>query len=828
MTGARLVGSPRRSAVRAAAALLALPLLPLLPLLPPDAARGQEIRVSALVNAQECRVLLPVEGRVYAGLASGGLVAWETGGAGGYRHWTVADGLGGLGVQALAWTGRNLWVATPGTGLTRLTPGDPQPALRQYVNLGGLDVTAVAGTVRGTTEIVYYGLEEGGVGIITGGLPGLVYTAQQHGLVDDRVRALALHRGALWVATAAGVSRFAANVFTTHNDGLADLELRTLLASGDTLLLAGATTGGVARWDSTQNRWRAVGDLAGSVRNLAVGDGAVWALLETAGDPALWRFDGSVWSPAAAPGTATWALAGDAAGAVWAGGVQRESGMDFRTGRAFLARRDGQGWATRLTDELLCEGIDGCAFAADGAAWLGSRLGLALARRGDAGGWTQIYELASVAADSIGLFHHGANMTSLVILPDGEVWLTQSVFSGPYPGGIIRVRPGDPADPADDDFDHLTPANSGLQDKRIVRIVRHPDGPLLFLSDANGVSVLLDHQRPHDPGQWVRLPTDAGALGGGTVRDAAVLRRDVVVFAVENIGLVRWDVNGSLAPGAALTWADPADDAWSAPLSLLSGTPYEFRQTKALAVAADSTLWAGGTNGIVRVRPLESGGAVLLNTVSRRNDVFVDGLLGDIVKDVEIDGNGDLWVGLDAGLNRLRLRDGRLLIDAFVSLESWFANSLADLYTPDIIRGLPGGRLWELAADPNARRLLVGTDHGAALLEIDPRPAETPPDLERAYLYPNPFPGGDGAASRLKVGGVTAVVTQAGALPQGGLQVEVYNLEGQLIYRGSHVANDTGCWDGLNAAGQPVATGLYMVRVSRDGQSVSKTLAVVR
>ena len=91
-----------------------------------------------------------------------------------------------------------------------------------------------------------------------------------------------------------------------------------------------------------------------------------------------------------------------------------------------------------------------------------------------------------------------------------------------------------------------------------------------------------------------------------------------------------------------------------------------------------------------------------------------------------------MWAGQDAGLNRLRLRNDALLIDAFVNLTSWSENSLADLYTSDIITGVPGGRLWEIAADPNANRILMWTDEGAAVLTI----AARAPEISDAIITP--------------------------------------------------------------------------------------------
>ena len=91
------------------------------------------------------------------------------------------------------------------------------------------------------------------------------------------------------------------------------------------------------------------------------------------------------------------------------------------------------------------------------------------------------------------------------------------------------------------------------------------------------------------------------------------------------------------------------------------------------------------------------------------------------------------------------------------------------------------------------------------------------PTLESAYVYPNPFTGDGGAG--LAIGG----------LPAGGTaSVEIYNLDGQLVYLDKEVTPETGFWTGTNRVGEEVSTGMYVVRVTSGGVSRTMTLAVVR
>jgi hypothetical protein len=391
----------------------------------------------------------------------------------------------------------------------------------------------------------------------------------------------------------------------------------------------------------------------------------------------------------------------------------------------------------------------------------------------------------------------------------------------------LRLRPGAAVDLADVAVELLPPAEAPPGHHRTVRIVRHPDGPLMMCTDLLGVDVLVEPARPRDPAAWVRLPVDTDGLGGGVVRDAVVARRDVVWFTVNGIGLMRWDINGPAGPEAPLTWSDLADDVWTGPIAAVSGTSFNFAQARTLAASADGTLWAGGSGGVAHLRPLDGGGAVLLAAYGAKADVYLAGLLTGTVSDLELDDNGDLWVALEGGLNRIRQRGDETTIDAWTNLEGYDAYGLGSLYSPSVLAGLPGAIFYELASDPGSGRLLAGSNYGAVVIDVAPLGAADADALAGLFLYPNPFAGGTGAAG-LKLDGVTAEVTTTGSTVAGGVTVEVYDLQGQLVHRASHVGAGDPFWDGRNLQGDPVSSGLYMVKVTLDGQNAVRTLAVVR
>ncbi len=786
--------------------------------------RGQDVTLTAITAARECQVLLPLGDRIYGGLSDGGVIVWDPADPARSVRWTVREGLSGQRVTALAAGTGHLWVATNGAGLTRVTLGDDAPDFRQFVNIGGLDVTAVAATTQGVAEVVYYGLRDAGLGVINSGLPGPLYTQAEHGLVSDNVTALVFHRGSLWIGTDAGVSRFSNNVFTTETSGLTDLGIQTLASAGDTLLLAGTSGDGVARWDEAGGAWAKVGNLDGLILSLAVRDDGIWALRQgTSISDRLFRWTGAAWESITLAEPRTFALgAGD--DALWAAGGRVEPDMDalFRASFAFLARYADATWTTWRTSELAFLGVNGVGFAGDGAAWLGSREGVGLSRLDADGVLAQVLVKASADNDSTGLLHFGAPILSLAATPDGDVWCAQ------FEKGLIQLRPGTAADLSDASCLLLTAENSPLSNNRIVRVIRHPDGPLLFCSDTDGVDVLVDPARPRDPTAWIRLPTDTDGLTGGTVRAACFWRRDVAWFAVVGAGLVSWDLNGAAGPNETLTWTDPLDDTWSQPQASvpdLSDTE-AFTEIRGMVPEPGGDLWAGGGSGLYLLRPTATT-LTLVAAWSQKSSVFLDGLLSLPVRDLEIDANGDLWVAQDAGLNRVRRRAEGTTIDAYTDIANFDVYEFGDLYGPGVLAALPGGSVRMLDADPNSRRLVAGSDYGAVLIDVAPLAMNDDEALAGLYLYPNPFRGGEGDGN-LRLGGITADVRQTGGLLTGGATVEVRNLEGQILHRASHVADNEAFWDGTNLEGNAVAGGLYVVKVSLDGRTTVRTLAVVR
>jgi len=157
------------------------------------------------------------------------------------------------------------------------------------------------------------------------------------------------------------------------------------------------------------------------------------------------------------------------------------------------------------------------------------------------------------------------------------------------------------------------------------------------------------------------------------------------------------------------------------------------------------------------------------------------------------DAGNQLWVGTGHGL--ARIPNGELIADSF-----WFAGA-----TP-----LPDNRVWDLALDPSAASIWIGTGNGLANLAVLARdPAN---DSAALGVFPSPLhlrSDADFATFQVPFGA----------------RIDIFTVAGDRVR--TLVTSNT--WDGRNEAGQVVATGLYLIRVTyADGSTASGRLGVVR
>jgi hypothetical protein len=202
----------------------------------------------------------------------------------------------------------------------------------------------------------------------------------------------------------------------------------------------------------------------------------------------------------------------------------------------------------------------------------------------------------------------------------------------------------------------------------------------------------------------------------------------------------------------------------------------------------------------------EFGLATLRGEWSQKDQTLEPGLLGQLVRGLEFDRNGDLWILTDGGLDRFRITDDAVTVDSYTDLVT-FGGLDQRFYSASAIAPLPGGSYRDLTISADGARLALTSDLGAVMVDVPARATTGAEALASLYLYPNPFPG-DGAA-RVGIGGLE--VDEANPA-----RVEVLNLVGQIVYRDDRVTDPSGFWDGRNRLGERVASGMYVVKISQD------------
>ncbi len=779
-------------------------------------ALAQNFDFESLMLQRRITCIVETADKVVGGLDGGGILVWDPATAGERTRLSSCDGLSGNNVTALAWTGRYLWVATAGNGLTRISDVGGDTQYRLYAsNLGSLDISAVSGLIVGESERVFYGMNDGGLGLITDGISGPVYTAEQDGLIDNDVKDLQFYNGALFVATPSGISRFANNLFSDQNTGLSNTDMGYLALDPDGNLVAGGA-GGVFIWDADTESWSNL-NRTSTCRGLSGNGDLLWCLSSTS----AFYYSGTTWTAVSVPRTGLKAIGTGVN--TWIGGSWRGPEMSNSSGLAWYGRYDGvDSFSDELVEASLVYNGYGLDFDHEGTVWYGSYLGTAISSF-DGESFSNISQLASAENDSSGLFAYGSNV--LALAADHERGL---VYTGQFTQGIVRK------DLATGDLDLMFGGTCGLEEhpwtaSRMISLMVHPDGTLLVMYDEGHeqkVRILTDPIHWRGDANWYDVPQGSEGIGNGVgVWDAVVQRNDVIWFAVEGTGLVRWDINGSSAgPDDELTWDDFTDDSWDGPFGSISGTPNDPSAAKTrLALAPDGSIWFGG-NGVTRFSYNEIFGTLELEEhYSTKTASFQAGLIDGNVRDVEVDGNGDLWVTSSLGLNRIRWGTREPEIDAYFDLANYFSNSaFALLYSPNVITGLPGGVYAKVAASADGKKMALTSNKGAVVWDITQSSGPGVESLAALYCYPNPWTP-EGSDSGLKLGGISADADN-----EDPAVVVVYNLSGQIVYKNSYVSARTALWDGKNRVGQPVATGMYVVKVTWRGETAVRTLAIVR
>jgi hypothetical protein len=344
-----------------------------------------------------------------------------------------------------------------------------------------------------------------------------------------------------------------------------------------------------------------------------------------------------------------------------------------------------------------------------------------------------------------------------------------------------------------------------------------PGGEIWFAGNAGGDDLLLNQgidilKNPRgdlfDPSNWLKMTTDNSLLAGNEIK-GITFGLGAVWLSVADVGIQRFDFDGNSNQQVTFEALFEALDSWDTLPASDFGLD-ALNDARDLQIATDGTLWFGANGqGVVRFRYDPSFGPVDVVRVEKTS--FGPSLLSNQVRSLVLDRDGAAWAATDAGLNRVVATSAfEVRVDAWTDFFAFVTRGLA---SSEVISPLPGSNMWTLAYDPSAHRVYMATQTGAAALDLDRLAPPAPPGLS-VQLYPNPVRDD---RARVHVAGFSGTV-----------DVSIYNLLGVLLAEETGIVADDEIWDTRDILDQPVASGLYLVRVSRDGETATQVLAVER
>jgi len=345
----------------------------------------------------------------------------------------------------------------------------------------------------------------------------------------------------------------------------------------------------MSRWNSATEQWETVfenqPELDFPIITIASLEDAIWTISDGMGGFGwLGKYNRTSWGLANGPGSGQYPFNHCLAASsddLFISGRYNDEAMDQDTFLMYIGKytqdQDGYGWDVWPVDAPLVLIAEGVTIDHNGDIWMGDHDSVAVSGF-DGDQWTNIYELAGASDDSTGLWTHNGAVLAMATGATGDIWFAQYGWAGTGNGKVRFDPDADDGQPGDYWYTNNNIVDLPGRGNAVIAIATHPDGPVIFMHDSNRdnglVEVLIDPEHYRNPSSWI-YPADyiGSTLGIDSVWAAVAARRDVIWFAVENLGLVRWDINGLAAgPDEPITWSDPSDDDWQNVLDNLSGS----------------------------------------------------------------------------------------------------------------------------------------------------------------------------------------------------------------------------------------------------------------
>lgn len=224
---------------------------------------------------------------------------------------------------------------------------------------------------------------------------------------------------------------------------------------------------------------------------------------------------------------------------------------------------------------------------------------------------------------------------------------------------------------------------------------------------------------------------------------------------------------------------------------------FDYLFLNALAEDANGHLWVGTMNGVFEIvdpSKVNSETAVINHIKVPRNDGtgLADYLLeSQVVSGIACDNSNRKWISTTTNGVYLVSENGDQILENFTS-----ENSI-----------LPSNKVWAVACDPNSSSVFFATDAGVVEYNSTSSPAMQ--NLNDVYAYPNPVrPDYSGWIT------VTGLMDNT--------LVKIADAAGNVFFQGRSEGGMI-TWDGCNAAGERVKTGVYYVFASHGTSSDSSS-----
>ncbi|MDZ7859652.1 MAG: T9SS type A sorting domain-containing protein [Candidatus Krumholzibacteriota bacterium] len=729
-------------------------------------------------------------------------------------------------VNAIEVVGDSLWCATDG-GIMLFDKGDS--VYTSYLNGLELRSSNVEAVTVDANNDIWAGFRGHGVARIRNTGQEANWYTEEYGLISDSVTCIANVDNEIYYGTVKGIGKFVEKIPSGEmvlTDSLSGSTINDIFAVNDTILWV-AGSDGVSRFnresfdydffplsnavslcsfngniycatDSTiqfldDGKWSVLGFPSGPDKYpfVAVASGGGELFCITADRLYNWDLSSSVWRSVDFVGMkglfySEYKLSGrfnlralgiDNAGMPWIGGDSAE-----RPGRGVhICSYDGGAWITRNPGGLNSNIIRRVDMDPEGGVWVSTTFfGVCYNSGND--NWISYI-------DSLSYLNYNI---ALICDSNGRLW--SSALENP----LDMVELGERLVAEDDRWNRFTRDEDGISSRHI-NIAEDPAGNIWFLSDDDypskgwGIDIVNASAT-----EWISITPSNSDIAGGNVRDC-VFDGSSAYLAINDYGVQVWNTGG-------FEWSslkDRSDDYW---YTAVDQTDLSSTELNALEIIEDN-LWVASGGELLKQG---SSGNLIIYTSDLTDEKRK--ILNNEVNDLDRDDFGNLWVATSAGLNIID-KNGEVK-GIYTTYDYWKSN-FQITYPNSVISPLPDAYCKSLAFDGVNDKMWVGTGKGIAGIDMGILSPEQSP-LSELFLYPNPVYCHNGD-DELKISGISGIV-----------DVEIYNIEGELVHEKENISDGEVIWDILTINGFKVVSGIYIVRVIGNNSSEIRKVAVVR